>query len=363
MEIIYGLLIGAGIAYFFFNYLKGKGNSNSDLFIQQQVENLRTELRENMSNTSTQIAREVRNITDGMTGTLEEFRKSVKDKMELQNNTLSSNFSNVSNALQSVSKQYGEIKQSTEEMKNLSQSFLKLEELLRSPKLRGGIGEVMLEEILRQILPSQNYQMQYTFKSGEKVDAAVKTSQGILPIDSKFPLENFRKMYEATTDEDKKLYFKTFISDVKKHIDAISKKYILQDEGTFDFALMFIPAENIYYETIIKSENQNEDKSLNAYCIEKRVFATSPNTLYSHLSLVVMGLKGMQVEEQAKEIMQNLDRLKKDLGIFEKSYELLGKHMKDAQKIYDSGSKQLDKFDMKLQITTGSNEITPNQLT
>ena len=176
-----------------------------------------------MSNTSTQIAREVRNITDGMTGTLEEFRKSVKDKMELQNNTLSSNFSNVSNALQSVSKQYGEIKQSTEEMKNLSQSFLKLEELLRSPKLRGGIGEVMLEEILRQILPSQNYQMQYTFKSGEKVDAAVKTSQGILPIDSKFPLENFRKMYEATTEEDKKLYFKTFISDVKKHIDAISK--------------------------------------------------------------------------------------------------------------------------------------------
>ena len=169
MEIIYGLLIGAGIAYFFFNYLKGKGNSNSDLFIQQQVENLRTELRENMSNTSTQIAREVRNITDGMTGTLEEFRKSVKDKMELQNNTLSSNFSNVSNALQSVSKQYGEIKQSTEEMKNLSQSFLKLEELLRSPKLRGGIGEVMLEEILRQILPSQNYQMQYTFKSGEKL--------------------------------------------------------------------------------------------------------------------------------------------------------------------------------------------------
>src|SRR5206468_9986502 len=134
------------------------------------------------------------------------------------------------------------------QMNEIGRNMRELQEFLKSPKLRGNIGEQVLKDLISQIFPKNSFYLQHQFKSGDKVDAAIKTDAGILPIDSKFPMENFQKFNKSQTDEEKVHYQKEFARDVKKHIDAISKKYILPEEGTMDFALMYVPSESVYYE-------------------------------------------------------------------------------------------------------------------
>jgi DNA recombination protein RmuC len=136
------------------------------------------------------------------------------------------------------------------QMSEIGRSMKELHDFLKSPKLRGNIGEQVLKDLISQMFPKNSFHLQYEFKSGEKVDAAIKTDAGILPIDSKFPMENFQKMTKANDEKEKIILEKEFIRDVKKHIDAISKKYILPREGTMDFALMYVPSESVYYELV-----------------------------------------------------------------------------------------------------------------
>src|SRR3989337_383404 len=150
--------------------------------------------------------------------------------------------------LDNAARVIGEVQRSIGEMSEIGRGMKELQEFLKSPKLRGNIGEQVLKELLSQMLPKQSFHLQYTFKSGEKVDAAIKTSAGIIPVDSKFPMENFRKMSGPGSDAEKKAAGREFERDVKEHIDAISKKYILTEEGTIDYALMYIPSESVYYE-------------------------------------------------------------------------------------------------------------------
>jgi len=227
-------------------------------------------------------------------------------------------------------------------------SVSRLDEMLRAPKFRGGMGEALLEDLLKQVLPPNSYDTQYSFKSGEKVDAVIRTAGGIVPIDSKFPLENFRRMVGAQNDQEKKAAAKIFTSDVRKHIDAISKKYILPDEGTFDFALMYIPAENIYYEIIIKDESFGDETGIMAYATTRRVVPVSPNSLYAHLMVIAQGLRGLQIERSAREIYQHLQRLTSELQKFADVFETLGTHLTNAKNNYDKADKQLNSFGTRL---------------
>src|SRR5581483_4681099 len=185
------------------------------------------------------------------------------------------------------------------EMSEIGRGMQDLQEFLRSPKLRGNIGEHILKELLGQMLPKQSFHLQYGFKNGTIVDAAIKTEAGLIPIDSKFPMENFRKMNAAKTDAEKNVAEKDFASDVKKHIDAISKKYILTDEGTIDYALMYVPSEAVYYEIV-------NTATLFDYASNHRVLPVSPMTFYAYLRAILAGFEGQRISQKAQEILSSI---------------------------------------------------------
>lgn len=244
------------------------------------------------------------------------YLKSTNDRLNTQSKEINERLDTAARVISQVQKNIGEFSEIGRGMKDL-QVFL------NSPKLRGNLGEHILKELLKQYLPSESFNLQYVFKSGEKVDAAIKTSGGIIPIDSKFPLENFRKFNSAETDIDKKLYQKEFVKDVRRHIDNISGKYILPSEGTIDYALMYVPSESVYYE-IVNNEN------LFDYAGEKRVLPVSPTTFYAYLKAILMSFEGQKIEAQAKEILASIRSIKSDYGKVEENLNVLQKHLTNA---------------------------------
>jgi len=266
---------------------------------------------------------------------------------------------NIGSTLGDVKKDLGKMEEVTREVLEKSKNISSLENLLRAPKFRGGFGELFLGDLLAQILPPAHYKLQYKFKSGEKVDAIIRIGSNLVPIDSKFPLENFKKYLAEENNKEKEGLRKKFIIDVKKHIDEICAKYILPDEGTYDFALMYIPAENIYYETILKDESLGEERSIFSYALEKRVIPTSPNSFFAYLQVIVLGLKGLQIEKSAQYIFQSLARLQGDLSRFKNDFQILGTHLVNAKSKFDDAEKRLDRFSGKLELAS---EETPEKL-
>jgi DNA recombination protein RmuC len=197
-------------------------------------------------------------------------------------------------------------------------------------------------------MPAEYFTLQHSFKSGERVDAVIRLSQGLVPVDAKFPLENFQKGLLAEDDGAKKSFLKLFAADVKKHVEAIASKYILPHEGTCDFALMYIPAENVYYEAFIKDEALGEGKSLREYAFVKHVVPVSPNSFYAYLHTILLGLRGMKVEESARQILRDLGGLRGQLDKFQEEFRKLGKHLEQSKGSYDSSQRQLEKFSDKL---------------
>ncbi len=355
--LIISVIIALIVALLFIRISKNKlaNPEQSTLIFQQQIDSLRAEVNQNFKNTADTLATSLKNTTDvvfqslkGTTDTVNQQLTVVTSHLssvtaQLQNNTgqMGSRLDNAAKVIQDVQNKLGELGKATQEIKELGQSVSKLEEMLKAPKLRGGLGELLLEDLLKQVLPANAYDIQYTFRNGQTVDAIINTAGGKVPVDSKFPLENFKKMLDAKSEQEKKTSSRLFRTDVKKHIDAISEKYILPDEGTFDFALMYIPAENIYYETIIRDESFDEEEGLYAYATKKRVVPVSPNSFYAHLRVIALGLKGLQIERSAKEIFQNLEMLSTELRKFSDIFETLGAQLNNAKNNYDKADKQL----------------------
>ncbi len=246
-----------------------------------------------------------------------------------------------------VQRGLGELSAATNKVIEVGRDISSLQEILGPPKLRGGFGELLLENLLQNILPPTSYDTQYRFSDGTKVDAVIKLPRGLVPVDSKFPLEDFQRLREAQSDEEQRALRRDFTRSVKRHIDSVSK-YILPDEGTFDFALMYIPAENVYYETIIRDESLGEEKSIYSYSLQKKVFPVSPNSFYAYLQAIVLGLKGLRVEQSAREIVNRLDRLQSDFQRFQRDFQILGGHLSDAKRKYDDADKKLEGFSDKL---------------
>jgi len=250
----------------------------------------------------------------------------------------------------------GRLTEASRHMEEVGKEISSLSDILKAPKLRGGIGELLLGDLLSQILSPEHYKLQFAFKSGERVDAVIILKAGMVPVDSKFPLESFQRMISVEGDEKTK-HKKEFNRAVKGHIDNIAQKYILPDEGTFDFALMYIPAENVYYETIIKEEGMGENTSLLNYALEKRVIPVSPNCFYAYLQAIALGLKGLQIEKQAFEIMKHLKRVEGDFERFKDEYSTLGGHIDRAKKKYDEAGKSLDRFGEKLLVVGDTSKL------
>lgn len=258
---------------------------------------------------------------------LVEWLKSTNQRLEEQGKTMSQalqeNTRSLNERLDAAARIIAGVQKGVGEMSEIGRNMRDLSEFLRSPKLRGNVGEQVLKEILGQMLPRQSFSLQYTFRSGVTVDAAIKTGQGIIPVDAKFPMENFRKMSGAGTDAEKKGAEREFVRDVKSHIDAISSKYILSEEGTYPFALMYLPSEAIYYEVV-----NNPD--LFDYGSKKSVMPVSPSTFYAYIKAILMSLEGQKIEARAREILAAIRAIQKDYTKVEDNLGTLGRHLTNA---------------------------------
>ena len=247
---------------------------------------------------------------------------------------------------QNIFETLGDVKRATTTVADQAREFTSLQDLLRAPKARGGIGEAMLEELLRQVLPPQSYATQHRFKSGMIVDAVVKAGGRLVCIDSKFPLANYRRMCEAANDVEKLDAERSFAGDIDRHIRDIASRYIVPDEDTFDFAVMYVPAEGVYAEVLRLSHRR---RPLFESAMEARVVPMSPLTMYGYLQTILFGLKCLRIEESAEAILDFCGRLGQDIERFASEYEVLGKHLGNARTKYEDGARRLDRFRDRLE--------------
>ncbi len=252
---------------------------------------------------------------------------------------------NTRDQISQIQRQLGEVQQAGKQMSLTAQT---LEGILGGAKSRGSLGEVTLERLLEDSLPRAQYEMQYRFSSGEAADAVIKLrDKKLMAVDSKFPLDAYRRI-STEGDEARR----AFATAVKGHADAISKKYIVPDEGTLDVALMFVPSESVYYELLQTQDSKGQ--ALDAYCRDKHVVAVSPNTLYAHLCVISMGLRGMQMEENAKRILEALSGMEKQMEKFADKFGTLGTHLKNAQQSYSESDKLFERAQNTLETMLGA---------
>ncbi len=358
--LLLGVIIAGAIAFFFFIALflmerrwkrffdEIKTDSSSQpmwILMQQQMEQLRGHMSDGLNKNISLLTEQLRAINEQVNHQLQV----VNQQLQNSSGQIGHRLDTAGQVIGEVREKLGELSKASEQIHEVGKNIATLQEILRPPKLRGGLGEQFLGELLSQILPPEFYSLQYLFSSGERVDAVVRLGEKLVPIDSKFPLDNFRRIIECKTEEEKKGFQKVFYRDVRKHIDDIASKYILPQEGTYDFALLYIPAENVYYETITKDESFGEEKGVLNYALAKRVIPVSPNSFYAYLQVIVLGLKGLQIEKEAQKIQALLSGLKKDIGGFQEEFQLVGKHITNAINKFEEARRRLDKFTFKLE--------------
>jgi DNA recombination protein RmuC len=294
------------------------------------------------------------------------IQEDTKDKLQKSlldgQSTLTTSLQSSQQVLSRLNNQIGELQGTNKQMMQMSTDVKRLEDILSSPKLRGQMGEWSLSNLLANILPKDTYKLQYAFKDGKIVDALIQMPDFSVPVDAKFPLPSFEKIVKAESEEEKPKLRRQFLKDVAAHIDKIASDYIRPAEGTLDFAIMYLPAENIYYETIVQYIGETQD--IMQYCLEKKVIPVSPNLLYAYLMTVAMGLHGLQIEKQAAEIRQNLKKLNATFSDFGGSWDILGKHIRNSYSQYEEGQKKLDRFNLHLDQIQGdtnqSSDFTEN---
>jgi len=277
--------------------------------------------------------------------TLNAWLKSLQQSFDTTNRTtnasLQQNYRELFSRLDQATAVISDLKKEAGAFGEVSRSMKDLQDYLKSPKLRGNIGEQVLKDLIAQMFPKNSFHLQYHFKGGSIVDAAIKTQAGILLIDSKFPMENFQKIYQASSPSEKSIARTAFIRDVKKHIKDISGKYILPEEGTLDFALMYIPSESIYYEIV------NEQELLDL-ARDSRVYPVSPTTLYAHLQTILLSLEGQKIAGKTSEVFTLLRAVQKDYEKLNENFLLLGKHLTNAYSAMNNTSQTMNQIGNKL---------------
>jgi len=295
---------------------------------------------------------------DRMGRTLQGLQSTLDERLKSQQELITKQLTSSSETVAGIKKELGALSEATGQIRDIGKDIASLEDILSSPKLRGGVGEIFLEKLLVDIFPRALYETQYTFSDGVVVDAIIRIGEMMVPIDSKFPIEDFRRILEAE-ESDRPKARRQFLKNVEKKIDDIAARYIQPDEGTFNFALMYIPAENVYYETIVKDESEGEGTDMPGmlhYAVTRHVIPVSPNSFYAYLQVILYGLKGMDLERRGDEILSHLNRLQGELDRFTDDYSVLGKHLRNAAEKYDQGRKQLGKLDQKLKRFDGVDE-------
>jgi len=295
------------------------------LLLQRDIQTARAEAHQARSETLATVKEELHQFASHMTQQMGQVGSGVQQQLQ-----------HVGQVVGAVQGSLGKLGEVTQRVFDVGRDIAGLEQLLKSPKIRGGVGETLLENLLAQMLPREQYALQHAFATGDRVDAAIRIGERIVPVDAKFPLENFRRVLEETDEDKRGPLRRAFLRDVKNRVDEIAKKYILPDEGTFDFALMYIPAENIYYEIIVRDDSEEDSPA--AYALARRVVPVSPNTFYAYLRVIVLGLRGLRIERDAQEIQARLGRLRGDLDKFREAFDVVGRHLTNARNKYDDAA-------------------------
>lgn len=328
IEVILGAFIGLAVAFFLLFIYKsqtsGSAKNNADLqrFVTDRLDifsrQLDSRLREN-------------------THAINETKSFVTDRV-----------STSEKAVRDVSLGLGKLEQATTAIQKTNQEISSFQNMLRHPKIRGGFGEILLTNLLADVLPHDRYKTQYSFPgSSEIVDAIILLQDGhIVAIDAKFPLANYQAYATDQSADSRAASHKLFVRDVKKHISEISGKYISPRHHTLDYAFMYIPVEAVYYEIMV---HDPVGSTLWDYCLKHKVIPVSPNSFLAYLQTVLVGLRGMKIEQKTQEILQSIGQLRRDFTNFSQDFNMIGSHINHAKNRYEDTSRRLDRFTTRLE--------------
>lgn len=322
------ILLGAIIAGFWFVYsaLKNRGEEKRDdqslLMIQQQIN---------------------------------EVARAVDSKLGESTRAMQQQFGQSAQIVRDVTEKLVRLEETNKQVMSFSEQLKNLQDILKNPKQRGILGEYYLETVLKNVLPPGAYQMQYAFSDGVIVDAAVFVDKRVIPIDSKFSLENYNRILESVPNSpERKKYEQALVADLKIRIDETSK-YVKPEENTMDFAFMFIPSEAVYYDLLINKVGavQDDTKNLIHYAGQKRVIVVSPTSFLAYLQTVLQGLRNQKISEQAKEIIKQVEGLGKHLGAYDEYMQKIGKNLGTTVSMYNNAYKEFSKIDKDILKITG----------
>lgn len=297
---------------------------------------------------------------------LNEFSRSMDQKItdtnKMMNESVRMQFGESAKLIREVTQGLTKLDETNKQVVSFADQLQSLQEILKNPKQRGVLGEYYLETLLKNVLPPGSYQMQYGFADGTIVDAVVFVKDKIIPIDSKFSLENYNRIVEEKIESEREKLEKAFVGDLKTRI-AETAKYIKPSENTMDFAFMFIPHEAIYYDLIVNkigALKEDSESLIERAASKYHVLIVSPTSFLAYLQTVLQGLKGMQIEESVKSIIKNVGDLQKHLLAYEEHYSKLGNALETAVNKYNSAGKEFKKIDKDvLRITGEGLDIKP----
>ncbi|MFT5036988.1 MAG: DNA recombination protein RmuC [Candidatus Azotimanducaceae bacterium] len=328
----------------FFKKVEEKDDSKGMLLLQQNLQELTRTMDQRLTESS-KAAQE---------GSRMQFRESKELIQDINKE--------MNEQLRDVVKNVAAVGESSKQVFGVAEQLKELQDILKNPKQRGILGEYYLETVLQNVLPPESFKMQYGFDDGEIVDAAVFVKGKVIPVDSKFSLENYNRLVEAKDPADRAIHEKAFINDLKLRITETSK-YIRPTEKTTDFAFMFIPHEGIYYDLLSNKVGAGEDNLIQRAAGKYKVIIVSPTSFLAYLQTVLQGLKAMEIEEKAQDIIKNVEKLSGHIAKYEDFYKKLGNTLSTTVGHYNSGYKELNKIDKDVTRITGESvDIEPLEL-
>jgi len=290
---------------------------------------------------------------------LNHMNQILDNKLSESARTIQTQFSQSAEIISNVTEKLTRLDETNKQVMNFADQLKNLQDILKNPKQRGVLGEYYLETVLKNVLPPGSYHMQYSFRDGTIVDAVVSIDKRIIPIDSKFSLENYNRILESRDPNEKKRYENIFIADLKNRIDETAK-YVKPEEKTMDFAFMFIPSEAVFYDLLINKVGAvvEETNNLIYYAAKKKVIIVSPTSFLAYLQTVLQGLRNQKISEQAHEIIKEVERLGKHLFTYSEYMKRLGDHLSTTVSSYNKAGKELAKVDKDVvKITNGEPKI------
>ncbi len=291
------------------------------------------------------VAAQLQAAQQGTQGTVALLARSVDDlRAEVQRSLgttgqqLATQAGTTQRTLTDLSRQLGALSEQGQRIGDLAKDIGSLQDLLRAPKARGGFGELLLERLLHDALPTAAYEIQHTYRDGSRVDAIVRYAGRIVPIDAKFPSETWTAVASAADDAERRARRRAFLQQVRRHIDAVAR-YVSPADGTIDYAVMYIPSESVYYDLVLREEEGEPD--LRAYCAERKVIPASPNTLLAYLQVIALGVRGLAMQERTRELQQGIAAVRREFERFVELHDQLGRHLENATKKFDEADRAL----------------------